>query len=192
MDGSTHINAVADELPISTEPTAQPANVRIAIGTDTMPIYNLLLGLYAENAMFRLSKQRALETIRCMTYPEYGKRRGRWGICGVIDGPNGIEASIGMELMTWWYTDDFHLMEDWNFVHPDHRKSNHVNDLIDFAKWAAEQLKVPGQLGIITNDRTAAKVRLYRRRIPQVGAYFMWNMAANTRVGIKEIGETNG
>lgn len=185
------INAVATELPAGA-PTKKPGNVRIAVGADTMGIYNLLLNLYSENAMFKLSKQKALETIRCMTYPDYGKKRGRWGLCGVIEGPDGIEASIGMELNTWFYTDDFHLMEDWCFVLPKFRQTNHANDLIDFGKWCAEDMKVPLQMGIITTERTAAKVRLYKRRLHQVGAYFMWNMAANPAVGIKEMGEQNG
>ena len=61
-------------------------------------------------------------------------------------------------------------------MHPDHRQSEYANDLMDFGKWCAEQLSLPLHMGIISTHRVKAKVRLYQRKIPYVGGYFMHNI----------------
>lgn len=142
------------------------AGVRIAQPTDTNNIYNLLLRLFDENAICSLSPQKSLEKIRACT-DHHG------GICGVIDGPNGIEATIGLSLGQWWYSDDWHLEESWNFVHPDYRKTTHAKRMIEFAKWAAHNMNVPLIIGIVTRKRLEPKMRLYQRQLEQVGALFM-------------------
>lgn len=148
--------------------TDRPANVRLAVAGDEERIYNHLLGLHKENGLFSLSRDKSMAVIRSAT-----ERKG--GIIGVIDGESGVEGSIGLQLSSWWYTEnDYHLSEFWCFVREDCRATNHAKDLIQFAKWCAEEMKIPLFMGIVTTKRTAAKERLYRRTLPKVGAYFMW------------------
>jgi GNAT superfamily N-acetyltransferase len=79
----------------------------------------------------------------------------------------------------FWYTEDFHLEELYNFVHPDYRKSDNAKALIDFAKNTAEKINVPLMIGIISNHRTEQKIRLYQRRLGKPsGGYWLYN--ANT------------
>lgn len=146
--------------------------VRVARPGDEDAVYNLLLGLYSENALFTLSEHKARETIRYAT-----EKRGGW--IGVIDGPNGLEATIGMALETFWYTDQWHLSEYWNYVAPEHRQSNHARRLIDYAKWVADGIGVPLIMGIMTTDRLAPKMRLYQRQLSQVGAFFQHGMSSD-------------
>jgi hypothetical protein len=147
------------------------AGVRLARPEDEEPIYRLLLELYAENALLPMSERKVREAIATGT-------RGKGGIVGVIDGPQGIEASIGMTFSAFWYTEAIHLNELWCFVHPAHRRSTHAKRLVEFGKWCADRLsqsgtRVPLLLGIVTRHRLLPKLRLFQRQAPQVGALFM-------------------
>lgn len=147
------------------------AGVRLARPEDEEPVFRLLLRLYEENALLPMSEKKAREAIARGT-------RGEGGIVGIIDGEGGIEASIGMALSQFWYTEAWHLNELWCFVHPEHRKSTHARRLIEFGKWCADRLsgesvRVPLLLGIVTRHRLLPKLRLFQRQVPQVGALFM-------------------
>jgi len=76
---------------------------------------------------------------------------------------------------TWWYSRHFHCQDLWCFVHPDHRrgKQTYARDLIDFAKWWADQLGMDLIMGVMSLHRAEGKVRLYRRVLPFVGAVFL-------------------
>ncbi len=93
-----------------------------------------------------------------------------------IDGK--IIASVGALFAQWWHTDDWHIDEMWNFVHPDYRKSTYAKDLITYMKWIAEQMGMSLHMGIITATKMEAKIRLYRRQITPVGALFVHNIQA--------------
>lgn len=147
------------------------AGVRLARPEDEEPVYRLLLELYAENALMPMNEAKVRATIRAGT-------RGEGGIVGVIDGEDGVEASIGMSFSQFWYTDRWHLNELWCFVHPDRRASSHARRLIEFGKWCADRLgseaqRMPLLLGIVTRHRLLPKLRLFQRQAPQVGAIFM-------------------
>jgi hypothetical protein len=166
-------DAVPAQAPVPPASIAEAsfAGVRMARPEDEEPVYRLLLHLYDENALLPMSETKVRATIRAGT-------RGEGGIIGVIDGRDGIEASIGMTLSSFWYSDVCHLNELWCFVHPDHRASTHARRLIEFGKWCADRLsseehRVPLLLGIVTRHRLLAKLRLFQRQVPQVGAIFM-------------------
>jgi len=165
---------------INQAPTSAPdgfAGVRLARPTDEEAVYQLLLKLYEENALLPMDENKVRAAIRAGTH-------GQGGIVGVIDGKDGIEASIGMVLSQFWYTKAWHLNELWCFVRPDRRNSTHARRLIEFGKWCADHLsgseepegagrRVPLLLGIVTRHRLLPKMRLFQRQAPQVGALFM-------------------
>lgn len=148
------------------------SGVRKAEPKDEFDIYTLLLMLHAENAFFRLNPEKVVAGIRMGT-----QRRG--GIIYVIDGPGYVVASLGMVIMQDWYSDDEFLSERWNYVHPDFRRSDYGRKLLEQSKWTHEWFKrhgllMPVQVGINSFDRTGAKIRLYARHMPCIGAYFMY------------------
>lgn len=97
------------------------------------------------------------------------------GIIGVI-GNKKIEAALFLLITRHWYTSYYHLEELFNFVDPDHRRSNHAKSLIGFAKQSARTLSIPLVIGVMTNKRLAAKVRLYRGQLGHpAGAFFIFN-----------------
>ena len=152
--------------------TEKPISVRPATTDDKQKIYDLLMFLYAENAPFKMNESKVREMIR----------RGaddKDVIIAVVDAPDGtIAGSVGACFEQWWHTDDWHIGEMWNFVHPNHRHSTHAKDLITYMKWVAEQMNMSLHMGIITGTKMEAKIRLYRRQIQPVGALFIHNAQA--------------
>lgn len=148
--------------------TQRPTSVRIAEPKDEDALIRLMKEAFLEQPIFPLNEQKMREKIRLGT-----ERKN--GVVGVVDGPNGIEGYIIMCMAQYWYSDAWHLEELSNFVHPDHRRSTHAKDLINFAKWFTEQLGLPLLLGIMSTQRLDAKIRLYRRQVQPAGAVFVHN-----------------
>jgi len=46
-----------------------------------------------------------------------------------------------------------------------------------FAKHVSESLNLDLTIGVLSNARTEAKVRLYQRQFPQKGAFFVYSPA---------------
>lgn len=157
-----------------------PFGVRHARPGDEDQVYDHLMILHSENGLAPVSEAKVRGEIRCAT-------RGEGNIIGLIDGPPrdgkpAIEASIGMRLGTFWYTDKFHWEEMWIFVHPRYRRSNHAQRLIGFAKWCRDEIsRQAGEdinlyVGILTLKQVEPKLRLYQRSFPQVGATFAYGV----------------
>lgn len=173
--------------------TEQPRNVRLANPSDEDRIYKVLSeGLFQENGTFSLSEERAREFIRQAINHE-------GGIIGIIEEGGEIAGSIGMNLGRFWYSDDWHIEEYWNFVSQPYRnhrsqdgknitRSFYAEDLINFAKWVSERMNMVLNIGIISTTRTEAKCRLYSRNLQNVGQFFMYNIEMAKGPGInKEI-----
>lgn len=148
------------------------AGVRLARPEDEDAIFQLLVPMWAENALpgFALSERKAREEIAKGT-------RGRGNIVGVIDG-DGLEACAGFGIAEMWYSEAPYLLELWSYVRPDRRASTHAKRLIEFGKWASDELSrsgtnVPLMFGTISLHRLLPKARLYQRHGPQVGIAFM-------------------
>ncbi|WP_421696940.1 hypothetical protein [Ancylobacter sp.] len=151
------------------------SGVELATLADKEDIFRFLTGLHHENGMFPMDGETVMRALHPMLSIE-----GRTGFIGVIRGANGIEASIGMTMEPWWYTRQLSLNERWNFVHPDHRRTTHAKRLIEFAKWVSDNAAeggIPLIMGIISTERTEAKVRLYKRQLDYVGAFFSHGLA---------------
>lgn len=157
------------------------AGVRLANNTDEDRIYDFLVKyLYAENALFDMSPERVRSSIRTALSPVSG-------VCGIIEGDGGIEASIGLIAAHPWYSDEWYLDEIWTYVHPDFRKSDRAKRLIEFAKWISTNIKTPLVMGIVTRKRLQAKVRLFQRQMPQVGAWFVYGKQFDDSYNQREI-----
>ena len=156
--------------------TLKPQTVRVATRKDEDRIFAIMHLAHKENAVAGINNQKVWDKIRLAT-------RKKGGVIGVIDGPQGIEGVICMVMSQWWYSDDWHVEELINFVHPDYRRSDHAKNLLDFSKWFSEQMDLPLFIGVLSNIRTEAKVRLYGRRLQNVGAVFCHNMKGDEAHG---------
>lgn len=145
-----------------------PDDVRLAVPEDRAALVELTTMLHGENGLFSLSLKK-----RDALLDRYYNREG--AIIGVIGEVGAPVASIYLCLTQPEYTDDWGLAEVWAHVRPDHRRSTHAKHLTEYAKFLSTEMRLPLLIGILSNQRTEAKVRLYERAFNRVGAYFIWN-----------------
>lgn len=151
--------------------------VRKAVPADRESIWDLFRLLHEENGVFSLSEHKINYLLERILHPEKIPEAdpGIRGFMGVIGPVGKLEGLLVMVLGSFWYSDDIIFEEYANFVHPAHRKSNHAKALLAYSRHMADNVNIPLVIGIISNLRTAAKVRLYRRQLPECGSFFLYN-----------------
>lgn len=149
--------------------------VRPAVPADKPEIWRLFHLLHAENALFKISDVKVEFYIDRLLNPQTigPEDTGPRGFIGVIGAVGSLEGCIMLTVGSVWYSEDWTLDEHLNFVDPEHRSSNHAKALIDFAKDCAEKVGVRLVIGVLSTKRTAAKVRLYERRLTPAGCFFI-------------------
>lgn len=142
--------------------------VRLAAPEDADGIFGLCQALHSENGLFPFSERK----VRAMIDRAYNREGAIIGVVGDLGSPVG---SIYLGLSQVVYSDAWGLFEEWNFVLPEHRRSDYSKRLIAFAKQCSDKMHLPLVIGILSNHRTEAKVRLYERHLEKAGAYFVHN-----------------
>ncbi len=145
----------------------QIPRVRLAKPEDEEEIFAICCALHQENGAFPMSERKVRDVVqRCLNQQN--------GIIGAVGDPGVIEGIICLTLGSSWYTEAWCLEELFNYVLPGHRKSENAKELIVFAKACALELGLPLMIGVLSNERTEAKVRLYQRQLgAPAGAFFM-------------------
>lgn len=154
----------------------RPKSVRMATPDDEEDILNLLLLDLRENAehIAPIDEKKVMENIRAGT-------RGRGGLTAVIDDTGGKPVAVVlMHPFTHWWSQAWYFFEVALYVHTDHRKSRHVDDLLQFERWAVDNMTAATGsrwlliCGVLGAWRVQAKIALYRRRFWQAGAAFVY------------------
>ncbi len=150
--------------------------VRKALPEDRDGIWKLFHLLHEENGVSNISEPKINYLLDRILHPERIPEgdTGTRGFIGVIGAVGRLEGFLLMVLSSTWYSDEIILEEYANFVHPEYRRSNHAKTLLSWGRHMSDQIGIPLLVGIISNIRTAAKVRLYRRLMPEVGSFFMY------------------
>lgn len=170
--------------------TPFPVGVRMARREDEDALFRFLRVAHEDNAFFDFVPDRVMQHIRAGT-------RGKGGMIAII-GEREIEASIGLVLASYWYTDDIHIEDLWNYVHPSFRMTGagrdgrigHARRLLQVGMWFSDKLTreigkvVPFFAGVLTRKRLEGKIRLYRREMPMVGAAFCYGVDFGDRIDI--------
>lgn len=153
-----------------------PSIVRIAGADDRQEIWRLFLQGHRENGQFNLVPEKVDWLLHRALVPQAipAWDTGPRGVVGVIGEPGKLEALALLVIDTYWYTEDKHLSEYVVYVDPECRRSNHAKAMIEWMKHESDVTGLPLVTGIISNIRTEAKVRLYRRMVPPIGAFFMY------------------
>ena len=143
--------------------------VRLATQADTQSLFEIGCALHEENGLMALSES------KCWNAVTRAINRDRM-IAGVIGPVGDLEAAILLAVGQFWYSDEPHLEEFCAYVKPQYRRSNRAKALLEFAKNSAKELNAPLLIGVISNNRTEAKVRLYKRQLGDpAGAFFLWH-----------------
>ena len=140
--------------------------VSFAEPSDAPEVYRLMIELHNENGVFTLNAEKAARMCAGLFEPGLA-------VVGVLRGTVEIEGAIALKRVQLDYTDDWHLVDVFNHVRIPYRKSDHAKRLIKFAKACGEDLGLPILVGIVSTQRTEAKMRLYRRMLTQVGGFFI-------------------
>lgn len=162
--------AAERESPVYAGPTARPQSVRMAVPEDE----DALLALMMDDLHANAEHMAVIDEERVMLHIQAGTRK-RGGIVGVI-GPIGspVACVILAPFQPWW-SNAWWLQEVANYVHPDHRRSGHVDDLLDFIKWVSDAqtkgfgYQVPVLCGVLGAWRVRTKMALYARKFWTAG-----------------------
>lgn len=156
----------AGTLPASPKPLPK---VRLATKDDLNEVIALGRDLHYENGLMPVDDE-------IITLAATNAVSGRDGVVGVIGAPGRIEGLIFLSLRQFWYSNQTHLEEMFLYIKPQYRRTENAKTLIEFAKEAAIKLGVPLLIGVLSNEQTEAKVRLYQRRFGRpAGAFFLFN-----------------
>lgn len=153
------------------ESIGDPTRVRIATHEDVDELLGVLTEMHAEQFVLPMDSAKVRDVLINATLPTIEKRRG---IIGVIGQPGQLEGSIGLMLERTWYSSDLCLWDAWQYVKPAFRSTTGSKDMIAWAKSISNHFAVPLMIGVLSNQRTEAKVRLMRKSLGNpVGAFFM-------------------
>lgn len=133
---------------------------------DEPQLMSLCEGLAEENALFKPNFDKVRETVRNVV-------RKKQGFVGCIGSHEKLEGAILILVSEMWYTDQPCLEELFNYVVPEFRASNRAVQLVEFAKSVSNKMRLPMLIGIVSNIRTEAKVRLYDRKLSRAGAFYL-------------------
>lgn len=157
-----------------------PSVVRKAIPADMPEIWRLFLMAHRENGVFKLSPQKVDYFLNRALHPDQialndGGPRGEIAVIGT---PGKLEAIVFLILGSFWYSEEIHLEELLVYVDPECRVSGHAKACIEWMKAQADDLGVHLLTGIISRDRTQAKIKLYDRHLPRIGAFYLYPLDA--------------
>ena len=146
--------------------------VRIGTPDDVHPMMDLAMQACDENGFVNPNPQKLLAEI----WPALNLENGIVGI--IQDEGAGLEGAILLRVGTMWYSDAQVLEERAIFISPEYRsaKGGRARRLCEFSKRTADGLGIPLIIGVLSNHRTEAKVRLYERQFGKPsGAFFLYN-----------------
>jgi len=150
-------------------------DLKIRLGTpeDEAAMLDLALRAWEENGIKDVNPEKMLGMIKPALY--------LWqGLVGIIGKPNEkIEGAVLLRTSQMWYSDEWMIEEKAIFVDPEYRsaKGGRAARLCEFSKKVADDLGMPLIIGVLSNQRTEAKIRLYERQFgAPAGAFFLYNV----------------
>jgi hypothetical protein len=162
---------------------ACPSIVRIARPEDRQEIWRLFLQGHRENGQFSLAPEKVDYFLSRALHPDQIPEwdTGPRGVVGVIGDVGELEALVFVTIGTFWYSHERHLEEFIVYVDPECRRSYHARALISWMKQQSDRTGLPLLTGVVSNLRTQAKVDLYSRMLPKVGAFFLYGAKASAQ-----------
>lgn len=142
-----------------------PYGLRLARPDDFEPLLEFALHFIRPDAVQTVSTEKVSAIVRrCIA------RDG--ALAGLVSGPRGIEASVGVTIEQFDYTDESHLMVRWLGVADAFKKTDLSARMMKYVRWlhdSAGDEALPVFMSITTTSDQERKVSLYERRAPRVG-----------------------
>ena len=162
---------------------SQELSIRLATPADVHDVMALSLSACDENGFIDPNPEKLLAEI----WPALNLDHGLVGLIGEESGPpqGGILLRIG----TMWYSDNYVLEEKAIFIHPEYRnaKGGRAKKLCEFSKQVADSLGIPLIIGVLSNHRTEAKVKMYERQFGKPsGAFFLYGATTGRKAVMEQ------
>lgn len=145
--------------------------VRVGTPADVHNVMALAIAGSEENGFLRSNPIKMLADV----FSALSLDRGMMGVIG--DPGEPLEGAVLLRIGRMWYSDEDVLEEKAVFTSPAFRKCSpsRAKALMEFSKKAADGLGMPLIIGVLSNARTEAKVRLYKRQFGEPsGAFFLY------------------
>ena len=156
---------------------SEELGVRVGTPEDVHDIMALALSACEENGFVEPNPEKLLTEIWHGLNLENG-------VVGVIGPPGKAEGAVLLRIGSMWYSERNVLEERAIFIHPDFRsaKGGRARRLCEFSKETADCLGIPLIIGVLSNHRTAGKVRMYQRIFGEPsGAFFLYGAKTGQR-----------
>ena len=146
-------------------------NIRIAGPEDLDELMELSMLACADNGFLEPDTGKLLQAIWPALHQDHG-------LVGAIDEDGVITGAILIHIGQMWYSSQNMCEEKAIFIHPSYRvaKGGRAARLCEFSKKVADTLGMPLLIGVLSNQRTEAKVKMYERKFGSpAGAFFLYN-----------------
>jgi hypothetical protein len=147
-------------------------DIRIATEEDFQELFRISCLLHAEHGRHPFSETK----VRHLLWRGIKQDNA---IIGIIGTHSDIKAMIFLTVDPIYYSQDANLVELWNYVRPDCRRSDFAKRMIEFAKHCSDTTGCELLIGIIGDERLAAKERLYQRQLTKMGTFFVHTPSAS-------------
>ena len=85
-----------------------------------------------------------------------------------------LGGTMALRCSQWWWSSDWHLGDQWLFVHPEHRRAPHARLLLRRARALAQEHAVPLVVGLFSDRRLPGKIGMMQRELgAPSGAVFL-------------------
>lgn len=185
-DGHHPLKDGKASMHLDTGPARRP---RVGRPEDLDRMMTLTMVASDENSFIKPSPRKILEDV----YPALHRDRGIVWIIGPDEGP--LEGAALLRVTELWYSEDEVLEERGIYVHPHyrHKKGRRAHMLIDACVWTSKQLDLPLLIGVLSNQRTEGKRRLYERQLGEpAGVFFLVNARTGVNINIDTGGAVEG
>ena len=146
-------------------------DIRLGVPSDMDAMMSLAMMATEENAFMPPSIQK-------MALMIWGALTRQNGLVGIItDEPDKAQGAVLLTIGETWYSDHKMIEERAIFIHPEYRtaKAGLGKRLCQFSKRIADELEMPLIIGVLSNQRTQGKIRMYQREFgEQAGAFFLY------------------
>jgi hypothetical protein len=153
------------------ETKLEVSKVSIATPDDVDEVMALALSACEENGFVNPDPVKLLAEI----WPALNRDHG---MVGIIAGETCIEGAVLLRIGQMWYSQNPVIEEKAIFIHPDYRKAagGRASRLCEFSKHVSDVLNIPLIIGVLSHNRTKAKIKLYERHFGDpAGAFFLHN-----------------
>ena len=139
---------------------SEDIHIRIGTPEDIHDIMDIAVDVWQELAILPPSNEKILQQL-------WSALNLDGGAVAIIGKPGErVEGGVLLTIGSMWYSDAKVLEERGIFIHRDfrHSKGGRARRLCEFAKEYANSLGIPLLIGVLSDDRTEAKMRLYERQ----------------------------